>query len=385
MPPSVELASAVRNLNRNGTVQSTTNKKTKTQERISVRNVMALPSDSSSKYSLDLRQNTESEICDELNLVVVNCRSIRNKQAEFFELTRNTSADIILGNESWLSEEIASSEIFPPNYTVYRKDRGDRLGGGVFIAVRNYLVCQLEDLQSRENAEMIWCSVSDKHGKKTYFCSFYRPPDGDDESIEILHESLAKLRKSKPYATVFVGGDFNLPDISWTNMSVTKHNRDTNTSQKLIDLFSVFALEQIITEATRMTSLGKGNILDLLATSHPHIVHRLSVEEGISDHKIISAVLKVNASRVTKPPRTLYLFKRANFLAFKEFVQAESHAYVSFIQIHSVDESWSEFLRILREGTNRFVPTKLARDREEPRWVKAKLRSLQRKQRVIPA
>lgn len=116
------------------------------------------------------------------------------------------------------------------------KDRGDRLGCGVFIAVI------------------------------------------------VLYESLAKQRKSKPNAIFILGGDFNLPKVNWTNMSVTKNSRNKNSSQKLIDLFSVFAFEQINTDATRMISFCKGNILNLLVTSHPKLFHRLSVEEGISDH-----------------------------------------------------------------------------------------------------
>ena len=42
--------------------------------------------------------------------------------------------DIIVGTESWLRPDIMNSEIFPSNYTVYRRDR-DTSGGGVFIAV----------------------------------------------------------------------------------------------------------------------------------------------------------------------------------------------------------------------------------------------------------
>ena len=162
-------------------------------------------------------------------------------------------------------------------------------------------------------------------------------------------------------------------------MSVANNSRDRIASRKLLDLFSVFALEQVNTESTRITPLGKGNVLDLLAASHPHLVHKIAVNEGISDHKIITAVLKVIPSQVTKPPRTLYIFRKANFHAFKDFIKAKSYSYVRFLQNHTVDDSWSEFLRILREGTSKFVPTKIVRDRKEPRWVKPKLRSLQRK------
>ena len=164
-------------------------------------------------------------------------------------------------------------------------------------------------------------------------------------------------------------------------MIVVSNSREKYISQKVVDLFSVFALEQVNLEATRTTSLGKSNILDLLATSEPHLVDSIVVEEGISDHKIITAVLKIDAYRLLKPPRKIYLFQKANIPALKEFVKGEKEALIRFFQLNSVDDSWSEFLRILHEGTSRFVPTKMVRDRKDPRWVKPKLRSLHRKQR----
>ena len=60
---------------------------------------------------------------DRLNVLVVNCRSIRGKQAEFEHLCRSTNAEIIIGTESWLNETIDNREIFPPYFKVFRKDR----------------------------------------------------------------------------------------------------------------------------------------------------------------------------------------------------------------------------------------------------------------------
>ena len=42
--------------------------------------------------------------------------------------------DMVVGTESWLRTDILNSEIFPSNYTVFRRDR-DTNGGVVFIAV----------------------------------------------------------------------------------------------------------------------------------------------------------------------------------------------------------------------------------------------------------
>jgi hypothetical protein len=76
--------------------------------------------------------------------MTVNCRSIKDKRAEFETALHYLKPDIICATESWLkgvkpgvyptNNAMKSSEIFPPNYNVYWNDRGV-LVGGVFILV----------------------------------------------------------------------------------------------------------------------------------------------------------------------------------------------------------------------------------------------------------
>ena len=76
-----------------------------------------------------------------LTCLVVNCRSVKNKIAEVEVIIDKYKPDIILGDELWLNPDILSSEVFPANYTVYRKDRNSKCpGGGVFQAVKNDLI-----------------------------------------------------------------------------------------------------------------------------------------------------------------------------------------------------------------------------------------------------
>ena len=103
---------------------------------------------------------------DRLNVLVVNCRSIRGKQAEFEHLCRSTNAEIIIGTESWLNETIDSREIFPPNFKVFRKDRCERTGGGVFIAVD----CSLDShiiKNPPDSTESVWCCMRSQKLRKS--------------------------------------------------------------------------------------------------------------------------------------------------------------------------------------------------------------------------
>jgi CTP:phosphocholine cytidylyltransferase-like protein len=69
-------------------------------------------------------------------LLQVNYRSIYNKVLEVWILADKYNADIIIGTDSWLREEIGNTEILRAYFTTIRRDRHAQ-GGGVFICVKN--------------------------------------------------------------------------------------------------------------------------------------------------------------------------------------------------------------------------------------------------------
>ena len=73
---------------------------------------------------------------DHFQLAIINCRSIVNKQDELQALIISEEIDLILGTEYHLDDSITNSEVFPANFSVYRKD-SNRHRGGVFIPLRN--------------------------------------------------------------------------------------------------------------------------------------------------------------------------------------------------------------------------------------------------------
>jgi len=75
-----------------------------------------------------------------LVLLEVNCRSIYNKTVDFWNLIDTYNPDVVIGTESWLSEEISNEEVFRADYTTFRRDRHTH-SGGVFMCVKNYITC----------------------------------------------------------------------------------------------------------------------------------------------------------------------------------------------------------------------------------------------------
>jgi len=77
-----------------------------------------------------------------LILLQVNCRSICNKILEFWNVIDTHNPDVVIGTESWLSEEINNAEIFRDDCITFRWERCSRVGG-VFICVKNYIDCRV--------------------------------------------------------------------------------------------------------------------------------------------------------------------------------------------------------------------------------------------------
>ena len=75
-----------------------------------------------------------------LVLLQVNCRSIYKKALEFWNLVDTYNPDIVIGTESWLREDIGTTELFREDFTTFRRDRHTR-GGGVFICIKNNIDC----------------------------------------------------------------------------------------------------------------------------------------------------------------------------------------------------------------------------------------------------
>ena len=77
-----------------------------------------------------------------LHTLVINFQSIRDKINEIYVLLDSINPDGIIGTESWLNDEIFSSEVLPNTYNVLMGDRED-LYDCVLIAVKSELQCSL--------------------------------------------------------------------------------------------------------------------------------------------------------------------------------------------------------------------------------------------------
>ncbi|XP_076464691.1 uncharacterized protein LOC143296553 [Babylonia areolata] len=213
--------------------------------------------------------------------------SAAGKAPEIHHLLQSLRPDVLIGTETWLDHDIASSELFPPEYKVYRKDR-NRNGGGVLIAVLKTLVTTEEPLLCPNlPCEILWIRINIKNRRDLLIGSYYRPDDGDEPSQLRMAESI-KLACDSRNAIVVLGGDFNFPSWDWENSILKRDCGYPRLHRAFKESLEELQLEQIVKTPTR----GE-NVLDLLVTSHPGLFPHIEIVPGISDHDIVYAELQV--------------------------------------------------------------------------------------------
>ena len=91
----------------------------------------------SSTPDIPLKHNSKEQ--NSLRMLNVNFQSIKTIQGQLYNLLDSTNPDIIFGTETWLDPSSKDSQFSPPGYNIFRNDRKLN-GGGVLIAVRDYLI-----------------------------------------------------------------------------------------------------------------------------------------------------------------------------------------------------------------------------------------------------
>ena len=208
-----------------------------------------------------------------IKTMVINFCSTRNKISDLTVCIENYNPDIIIGTEIHLDSSINSSELFPPNYSVIRKDRDfDNSKGGVLIALKSDLIgTHRTDLNS--NCEIIWVTIKIQGTKDITIGAFYRSPQfgNTSEYMHELRESIKKIKHSNK-KHIWLGGDFNLPDIDWDILGPKPGGNAPGLSKILLVISNDFGLEQIVREPTRIN-----NTLDLFFTTNPTLVERSTI------------------------------------------------------------------------------------------------------------
>ncbi|CAN7991115.1 unnamed protein product [Ixodes hexagonus] len=190
-----------------------------------------------------------------------------------------TQSQVVIGTESWLDENVLDREVFPDNYSCYRKDRNCR-GGGVFILVHEIIVSK-EILIETESVENVWCELSLGNDERLAVDAFYRPPGSQPTVLRSLSKIVSTIRCAK----IIMG--VTLIYLELTGRRIIRTGAGGELYTEFFSLMDLCSFEQHVLNPKRNDETGP--ILDLLLSNTSDIISKTQVIPGISDHKVVVA------------------------------------------------------------------------------------------------
>ena len=121
--------------------------------------------------------------------------------------------DIIVVAETWMKAHHSDQVVEIPGYTVFRRDRKKRRGGGVAVYVKrgfNGRALNFSELYD-DNIELLWISAT-VQGRSCYIGAVYHPPKPTyplEEMHSALERSLESIYSRDEDSLIILAGDFN--------------------------------------------------------------------------------------------------------------------------------------------------------------------------------
>lgn len=306
-----------------------------------------------------------------INLVFQNVQSIKNKLGDLRQSAVELGKfSIVAMAETWLNGTIESAELESAltTHTLVRRDRANRLGGGVACFVSNALNPERRVDLEPSDAEMLVVEIRTTPPLILAVC--YCPPD-DAPALTATMAALGRLVAVAPGKAVVAVGDFNVPDVAWTAEAdgriVPVVHRRSHRSAELLDGCHLAGLRQHVSAPSRGP-----NYLDLVFSTRQDII--ATVQEGIfpSDHREVICEIKTIRGPIPVVTRnTAFNYKRADWEGLRAVLRLMSWSTLDDLP---VNDATALFYDVLNAAISDHIPLVQLRGRQPP-WFDRDLRS----------
>ena len=307
-----------------------------------------------------------------IRLINVNCQSIPSKIGAWKNLIDCTEPDIVVATETWLKPDIHNAELEMDEYAVYRRDRRNNIGGGVLIAVHKSINSTETNIET-DDAELLWVKVVLKNQPDLLIAACYRPIVSDKTTIPALQRTIDSMNNKN----MIISGDFNYPGFDWSKRELKAGCPYPSLHEEFQTFLEENSLTQLTTEPTRHE-----NTLDLTLTNIPERINRSKVMPGISDHHVTYTELDMKIHRRQQAPRTLWLYKRANWEGFRLDMELKMKELADNDDL-TVEEMWNGLKIAVTDGMAKFIPKKITRRKPRKPWVSAMLEQKLKKKKDL--
>lgn len=239
---------------------------------------------------------------------------------------------------------------------------------GIRKTVCSYVV------DTKSALEIIWVACKTSPTNVVLIGNCYRPPDSNSCFIAELRESITDAINLCHTKTVFLFGDFNLPQIDWNLLF-----SPCNTSSQFISLTLDFNLVQVVNKPTR-----GNNILDLILTSAPDTVVEVLYREGLSDHRLLEVTLDLPVTFSGKTTKKIRDYNKANYAEINNELEIFfNQVFLTSFSNRSVHDNWVLFRDKMTVLINKYIPLISISNDKCNAWFAKSLNQLRNKKKRL--
>ena len=289
--------------------------------------------------------------------------------------------------ETWLKPGTSNSEILSPSFNIFRKDRVRTVsyGGGVLIASQNTIPTEEVVLPTNGDIEFC-CTCSELQSCKVFLTVSYIPPQSSSELFTLHLNAIRRVMNLlRPKDQIFICGDFNLPNVSWS-INDQDHQVMLPSSPNPSDMDILNDLSSLGLVQVNHFLNSNGRILDLIFTDDSKSVKLrrslpLVCPEDIY-HPTLELLLNLTYPQPTVRPifeRFKFNFKKTNLTKLKGLLQSvDWHLTMSDIgrvrNAYDLDVMVGKFTTQLLSFVRKCTPLSKNLKPNEPKWFNNNLR-----------
>lgn len=316
-----------------------------------------------------------------MNICYQNVRGLNSKLSRLFVDSYDFDFDVIVFSETWLKDNVLNSEIFCNKYIIYRKDRPNKIGGGVLIAVNSSFSSESVIIEGVDDLELIAISIN-LGAFSLYITCSYIPPSSEFEIYMGHLNAFTYINSRITGNDVFlILGDFNLPHVCWLSLPDTKSLTPLTPCDWSSDFVRLLTDIELVQLNDIVNSMNR--ILDLVLVNDPnrfdlHRTDPLSFPEDRYHPTIgIDFSYPVNAMRAESSAQRVFCFSRANFTLLNDLIHTVD--WIGICQCNNAydfDIVLQRFYNIIFGFMSRSIPKKSVQIVRSPPWISRELSSM---------
>ncbi len=314
-----------------------------------------------------------------LQCLYINARSVKsvsrqtNKLKDFHNLIFSGDWDLVFVTETWLINGILDSEICPPGYQCFRKDRDgyggrDRGGGLLLLAKSGINIVRHLSLEPRN--EILIAELKLSKFKSIGLVVCYHPQWEDLQYFNTCLKSSICATKLKFKHTAIIG-DFNLPELSWHHGVPSHQLRDDSSRFTSFTAFVNLVTDNAFVQLNNVLSNLAGNQLDLVLVDNPEFF--TSPSKYDFPFKTDHSILNFTINNLYRPSNTInrwsYDFKNADFVNLKIKLNSIGHQLKEAAGHPDLNIACKLWSGLVTQVTDLFIPKIKLRNPDKPPWI----------------